>query len=99
MRYPLFATLTLSAGLLLAPSAFAQDEQPDDDAPAADSEAPEVRYKPKTEIEFDPRNVDGGISGPVGAYSPAMRNQQFNPLVRLKKDFDQEIVNSVYVVR
>ena len=95
----LLTALALTAGLLLDPSAFAQDDPAAEETTQEDSDAPEVRYKAKTEIDFGDRRVDGTIRRPIGSYTSAMRDQQFNPLVELRKNFDKEIVESVYSVR
>jgi hypothetical protein len=82
---------------LLLGSALAAD--PGDD-PLLDVEpAPEIRYKAKTEIDFGERKVDGAVSGPLGVYSQSLADRQWNPLIRLKRDFDREILASVETVR
>jgi hypothetical protein len=63
------------------------------------STAKEVRYKAKTEIDFGERKVSGAISGPMGVYADSLADQQWNPLIRLRRNFDREILASVDGVR
>ncbi len=73
---------------LAAPAVLAQDE-----------ENPDVRYKKKTEIDFEDVSVDGELKKPHGAYLLDKRQSSFNPLIRLKENFNEEMVNSVNQVR
>ncbi len=74
--------------LSLAVPAMAQD---DDDA--------DVRYKKKTEIDFEDVSVDGELKKPHGAYLLDKRQSSFNPLIRLKENFNQEMIESVNQIR
>ncbi len=88
MKRVLLFTITALLGLAVAaPVALAQD----DDA--------NVRYKKKTEIDFDDVGVDGELKKPHGAYLLDKRQSSFNPLIRLKPDFNQEMVESVNQIR
>ena len=70
-----------------APAAMAQDEEP------------KIRYKKKTEIDFEEVSVDGALKTPHGAYILDKRQSSFNPLIRLRENFNQEMVDSVNQVR
>ena len=83
----LFVALILSA--FLATPALAQD----------DEDTANVRYKKKTEIDFNDLSVDGELKKPHGAYLLDKRQSSFNPLIRLKENFNEEMVNSVNQVR
>ncbi len=88
-RVILFVVCALLSLCVAAPAAMAQD---------ADSEA-NVRYKKKTEIDFDDVGVDGELKKPHGAYLLDKRQSSFNPLIRLKEDFNSEMVESVNQIR
>ncbi len=80
--------LTLAGSMLLAvPLANAQ------------SRDPEVRYKSRTEIDFEDVSIDGELKKPHGAYLLDKRQSSFNPLIRLKENFNQEMVDSVNQIR
>lgn len=83
--------------------ATAADPPGDSEAAPASVEGPpssqDVRYKAKTEIDFGERKVSGVLSGPMGVYSKSLSDQQWNPLIRLRRNFDREIVASVDGVR
>ena len=67
---------------------------------AQDGEAEaDVRYKKKTEIDFEDVSVDGELKKPHGAYLLDKRQSSFNPLIRLKENFNEEMVNSVNQIR
>ena len=65
----------------------------------AQSDEPEVRYRKKTEIDFEDVSIDGELKKPHGAYLLDKRQSSFNPLIRLKDNFSQEMVDSVNQVR
>jgi hypothetical protein len=71
----------------VAPVAFAQGDEPD------------VRYRKKTEIDFEDVSIDGELKKPHGAYLLDKRQSSFNPLIRLKENFSQEMIDSVNQVR
>jgi hypothetical protein len=96
--------LIVVLGLLGAAAPATAAEPPGEPEPAAasvevSSTAKEVRYKAKTEIDFGERKVNGGISGPMGVYADSLADQQWNPLIRLRRNFDREILASVDGVR
>ena len=83
-------TLIFSIMLALTfalPVAFAQGDEP------------EVRYRKKTEIDFEDVSIDGELKKPHGAYLLDKRQSSFNPLIRLKENFSQEMTDSVNQVR
>jgi len=58
-----------------------------------------VRYKKKTEIDFEDVTVEGALKVPHGSYLLEKRQSRFNPLIRLKENFNKEILDSVQQVR
>lgn len=86
-RLLIFAITALLGLAVAAPAALAQDDEAN------------VRYKKKTEIDFDDVGVDGELKKPHGAYLLDKRQSSFNPLIRLKEDFNQEMVESVNQIR
>jgi hypothetical protein len=80
----------LTLGLLLASApAFAQDEE----------EGREVRYKEKTEIDFEGVDVSGELVKPSGSLLVDRKKAQFNPLIQLRADFNAEMKESVNEVK
>ena len=82
----LLASTLLAMGMT-AP-AFAQDE-----------EEPKVVYKAKTEIDFEGVEVDGELVKPQGALLLDRKRANFNPLIKLRTDFDDEMDKSVDEVK
>ena len=80
-------SLILTTALIPAP-AFAQDE-----------EEPKVVYKAKTEIDFEGVEVDGELVKPQGALLLDRKKASFNPLIRLRSDFNEEMKESVDEVK
>ncbi|MCP4868952.1 MAG: hypothetical protein GY898_09555 [Proteobacteria bacterium] len=89
MRRTFAVLLALLVSATFAVPVMAQDE---------DSDA-NVRYKKKTEIDFEDVSVDGELKKPHGAYLLDKRQSSFNPLIRLKENFNEEMLNSVNQVR
>jgi hypothetical protein len=58
-----------------------------------------VRYRKKTEIDFEDVLVDGELKKPHGAYLLDKRQSSFNPLIRMKEDFNTEMIESVNQIR
>jgi hypothetical protein len=88
MRHPaliLFVVLTF----LLVPSITVSQN----------SSEPTVRYKKKTEIDFEDVTVAGALKRPHGSYMLEKRQSRFNPLIKLKENFDREMLKSVEQMR
>lgn len=74
---------------LLSTAAFAQDE--DDDR--------KVVYKDRTEIDFEGLDVSGELVKPQGALLLDRKKASFNPLIKLRTNFDEEMAQSVDEVK
>ena len=72
---------------LLSTSAFAQDGDR------------KVVYKQKTEIDFEALNIDGELVKPQGALLLDRKKGSFNPLIKLRQDFNTEIEQSVDLIK
>ena len=73
--------------------AFAQDEGGEDDSNR------EVKYKERTEIDFDGLDVTGELVKPSGALLLDRRKADFNPLIKLRQNFGTEMKQSVDEVK
>lgn len=82
------AVLSLS---LTSASAFAQD----DEGGEGGEDDRKVTYKAKTEIDFEGLDVSGELVKPSGSLVAETKRAAFNPLIRLRMDFNQEMVESV----
>ncbi len=87
MKQLLALSLAALFSLGLAAVAMAQD---DDDR--------RVIYKSKTEIDFEDVSVDGELKKPHGAYLLDKRQATFNPLIKLRTDFNPEMYQSVHEI-
>ena len=72
--------------LILTFSAYADEPQ---------EEEPKVVYKQKTEIDFEGVEVEGQLVKPQGSLILNRRAAHFNPLIKLRTDFDDEMDKSV----
>jgi len=61
----------------------------------AQSETPEVVYRDVTIVDMPGVDVTGGVVGPNGAIVTVPRRPQFNPMIKLRKDFDDAVEQSV----
>ncbi len=87
MKRVLAICLALTFSLGLATVAVAQDE---DDR--------RIIYKKKTEIDFEDVSVEGELKKPHGAYLLDKRQATFNPLIKLRTDFNPEMYQSVHEI-
>ena len=78
----------LLAAALSSP-ALAQDEE---EEPSAGKK---IVYKAKTEIDFEAVEVAGELVKPQGALLLDRKRASFNPLIKLRPDFNSEMDASV----
>ena len=76
----------LALSLLFSTYAYADDN---------DEEERKVIYKQRTEIDFEGVEVQGQLVKPQGALLLQRRSAHFNPLIKLRTDFDDEMNRSV----
>jgi hypothetical protein len=62
---------------------------------AQDDSDRRVQYKAKTEIDFEGLDVAGELVKPAGALLLDRKKASFNPLIRLRTDFNEEMKESV----
>ena len=62
---------------------------------AQEVEEPKVIYKKETEIDFEALEIEGELVKPQGNLILERKRANFNPLIRLKQDFNAEIKQSV----
>ena len=66
---------------------------------AQDNNDREVVYKKKTEIDFEGLDVEGQLVKPQGALLLDRKRAAFNPLIKIRTDFNPEMSNSVDQVK
>ena len=84
----MFRSVFVIAGLLTAGSAFAQEET---DADSGRS----IKYKERTEIDFEGVDVTGELVKPQGQLLLDRRKANFNPLIKLRENWNEEMKQSV----
>ena len=62
-------------------------------------EEPKVVYKRETHIDFEGIELQGELVRPQGALLLDRRAASFNPLIKLRTDFDEEMSQSVNEVK
>ena len=75
--------------LLLSGTAYADEKE----------EEPKVVYKQRTEIDFEGVEIDGELVKPQGSLVLDRRHAKFNPMIRLRTDFDDEMDKSVQEIK
>ena len=68
-------------------------------SPLSYSDDKKVIYKDKTEIDFEALELEGELVKPQGALVLERKKANFNPLIRLRKDFKIEISDSTKEIR
>ena len=86
------SAVVVAIGMLLAGPAFAQDE--------ADADSGRnIKYKDRTEIDFEGVDVTGELVKPQGQLLLDRRKADFNPLIKLRTNFNEEMKQSVDEVK
>jgi hypothetical protein len=78
------SAILIALGTFAASPAFAQEE-----------DGREVKYKERTEIDFEGVDVTGELVKPQGQLLLDRRKANFNPLIKLRTEFKEEMKNSV----
>ena len=76
-------TIILIASLLFAQPAKAEEE-----------EDRKIQYKQKTEIDFEGLDVNAALVKPAGSLVVERKKSSFNPLIKLRSNFNEEIDKS-----
>jgi hypothetical protein len=66
---------------------------------SAQDEDREIKYNSRTEIDFEGVDVTGQLVKPQGALLLDRKRASFNPLIKLRADFNPEISNSVTEIK
>lgn len=82
----------LSLGLLALSTGTARAQE--DDSIDTNS-GRKIIYKQRTEIDFEGVNVDAELVKPQGALLLDRKRASFNPLIKLRSDFNTEMSESV----
>ena len=59
------------------------------------NDEPKIVYKEKTEIDFEALELEGELVKPQGSLLLERKKATFNPLIKLRKDFNLEMTDSV----
>jgi len=62
-------------------------------------EEPKVIYKERTEIDFEGVEIAGELVKPQGSLVLDRKRAKFNPMIKLRTDFDDEIDQSIDEVK
>ena len=54
-----------------------------------------IIYKKKTTINFEDDTIDGDLTRPDGAYVESRKRVRHSNLIKIRENFDHEIMNSV----
>lgn len=64
-------------------------------ANAADDTEGKVVYKQKTEIDFEDLEIEGVLERPSSSLIQDRKSAKFNPLIKLRENWDPEIDQSI----
>lgn len=67
--------------------------------PALAQDDEKIQYKSRTEIDFEGVEVAGELVKPQGALLLDRKRANFNPLIKLRVDFNEEMDQSVNQVK
>ncbi len=86
-RSLLIASLLFVSGGL--GSAWAQEDEF-----VKDPDNPDIQYRKKTEYDFEDDVVEGSFVRPEGDYINARRNSRHSSLIKIRKDFVDQLLKS-----
>jgi len=69
------------------------------DTPEEPTNERQIVYKQRTEIDFEGLEIEGALVRPQGALILDRTAGSFNPLIRLRMDFEPELNNSVNYIK
>lgn len=72
---------------------------PDHSWAAEDEVSTNVTYKQKTEIDFDDLEIEGALQKPQSSLVLERKKANFNPLLKLRTDWNNEIEQSANEVK
>lgn len=58
-----------------------------------------TQYEKRTEIDFEALDITGEMIKPQGSVIIERKKAEFNPLIRLRTDFNQEMSDSVREIK
>ena len=58
-----------------------------------------AEYKKRTEIDFEAIDITGVMVKPQGSVIIERKKAEFNPLIRIRADFNQEMSDSVREIK
>ena len=62
---------------------------------AQENEGDTIIYKKQTEIDFEGIEVEGALVKPQGSLIQERRSISFNPMIRIRTDFNPEMSTSI----
>lgn len=83
---------------LLALGAYSRPALAEEDEIDADS-GRKIQYKSKTEIDFEGLDVEGEMVKPSSALVLDRKKASFNPLIKMRENFNPEMEESIDEVR
>lgn len=63
------------------------------------SDGSKVKYKAKTTYDFEGANIDGMYNKPSGSYISNIKDVKARTIIRIRKDFDAEVVDSARMLK
>lgn len=94
------ALLLLSGGVAHAseaePAAKKESAEGELEGPKSNrgAPAPKVKYREKTQVDFNESQIDGSLTTPDGDYLRSTKRAEFENLIRLRSDFFDELEQS-----
>ena len=98
MSRTLIRLIPLAIGLL-ALSTYARPARADDTDEVDPDSGRKITYKSKTEIDFEGLDVEGEMVKPSSALVLDRKKAAFNPLIKMRENFNPEMEESIDEVR
>ena len=61
----------------------------------AQADEPKIIFKEKTEIDFESVEIEGQLKKPQGSLVSEQQRAIFNPLIKIREEWNQEMIDSL----
>lgn len=86
--------------LIVASSAFADEKKREEgDFVIEKRDGKTIKYKKKTTYDFEGANIDGMYNKPSGSYISNIKDVKAKSILRIRENFDAEVIDSARSVK
>lgn len=101
MGWKLFTLMLLVGFVFVAPAQAERKKQTvkGDYVIETRKDGTKVKYKKKTVYDFEGADIEGLFKRPSGSYISNLKNVKGKSIIRIRRDFDKEVIDSVRLLK